>query len=169
MNICENGNIVSILYPSDIQTAVADDWINLKGYGHLDVVFFKGAGTAGDDPTLTFAQATVVAGTDTKALTIVDKYYLKQGTLLSTSTVGGVFTKTTQTKATTIVGDGTSAEEQMIMVIPIDAEDLDVDNGFCCVQVSVGDVGSNAQFGCILGILTDPRYGGETPINPLTD
>jgi hypothetical protein len=58
-NIFEHGNVVSNLYPSDMQTAVADDWIDMKDYHAMDIVWFKGAGTGGDDlviPLGTFAR-----------------------------------------------------------------------------------------------------------------
>ena len=167
MNICENGNIVSMLYPSDLQTAVADDWISLENYNHLTIVVFKGAGTGGDDPTLTLQQATSAAGAGAKDLLIVDKYYKKQGTLLSTNSVGGQFTLTTQTASNTIVGDATSAEEQALWVIEVEASELDCDGGFYFVQASIADVGTNSQFGCILGILTEPRFGQQTSPSPL--
>jgi len=167
MNICENGNIVSMLYPSDLQTAVADDYISMENYNHLTIVFFKGVTTAADDPTLTLVQAKTAAGGSVKDLLIVDKYYKKQGTLLSTNSDGGQFTLTTQTASNTIVGDADSAEEQALWVIEIEASELDCDGGFYFVQASIGDTGSNAHYGCILGILTEPRYGQESTPSPL--
>ena len=87
-NLFEEGNVVSILYPSDLQTAVSDDWIDVSNAHALEVIVFKGVGTGGDDPDIDFYQATVAAGSDTKALQ-VSKYYKKEGTLLSTSSIGG--------------------------------------------------------------------------------
>jgi hypothetical protein len=165
-NIFEHGNVVSILYPSDMQTAVADDWIHLGDYHALDIIFFKGVGTAADDPDIHVTQATSNAGAGEKALNF-DTYYLKQGTLLSTSSVGGQFTKTTMTSSYIISFDATSAEEQMICGIHIEADMLDVSGGFEYVRASVPDVGSNAQLGCILGVLHPSRYKQEQTPNPL--
>ena len=166
-NIFEHGNVVSMLYPSDLQTAVADDYICLKDFHALDIIFFKGAGTAADDPTITLKQATDAAGSGAKDLN-VSEYYLKQGTLLSTSSVGGVFTKTTQAATNEWAFDGTSAETQMICGIHIEADMLDVSGGFDCVQASIADVGSNAQYGCILAVLYPSRYKDDSGgMNPL--
>ena len=165
-NIFEHGNVVSILYPSDLQTAVADDWIDLSDYHALDIVFFKGVGTAADDPDIWVTQATSNAGAGEKALNF-DTYYLKQGTLLSTSSVGGQFTKTTMTSSYILSFDATSAEEQMICGIHIEADMLDASGGFKYVKASIPDVGSNAQLGCILGILWPSRYKQEQTPNPL--
>ena len=165
-NIFERGNVVSILYPSDLQTAVADDWIDMSDYHAIDIIFFKGAGTAGDDPTLKLTQATSNAGAGEKALN-VSTYYKKSGTLLSTSSIGGQFTKTTQAASYTIVGGGTSAEEQAIWGIHVEADQLDVSGGFTHIRASIDDVGTNAQLGCILAVLWPGRYKGETAPNPL--
>jgi hypothetical protein len=165
-NIFEHGNVVSILYPSDLQTAVADDWIDLSDYHALDIIFFKGAGTAADDPDIHVTQATSNAGAGEKGIAI-SEYYLKQGTLLSTSSVGGQFTKTTQTASYVISFDGTSAETQMICGIHIEADMLDVTGGFRWVRATVPDVGTNAQLGCILGVLHPARYQQEQTPNPL--
>ena len=46
---------------------------------------------------------------------------------------------------------------QAIAVIDVKAEDLDIDNGFDCLQANVADVGTNSQIGCILYFLHEPR------------
>jgi hypothetical protein len=162
--LVEVSQIVSGIIPVDLSGgANAGDWVSMKGYGHIAVVLFKAAGTAGDDPTLTIEQATAVAGTGNKALNFTD-IYAKQGTLTSV----GTFTKTTQSAANTYT-DATSAEIQAIWVVEFDAEDLDVSGGFDCVQAAVGDVGTNAQIGCLLYVLTDPRYPQATPESAIVD
>ena len=65
----EDVNIVSGVVPVDLSSGDNDgDWINLHKYGSVMIVFFKGAGTAGQDPTLTLEQAKDVAGLDAKGL-----------------------------------------------------------------------------------------------------
>lgn len=129
------------------------DWVSMKFYRHLTVVLFKGAGTAGEDPTITMEQATAVAGTSAKALTFTT-IYKKQGADLFTI---GQFTKVTQAAAATYT-DGTLAEEQAIVLIEFNAEDLDVEGGFDCVRARVADVGNSSQIGGLLYILSGPRY-----------
>ena len=149
--ILENTQIVAGFGPVDMQSgANAGDWVSLKNYRKVAIVLFKGVGTAGDDPTLTLQQATAVAGTGAKDLTFTT-IYKKQGTLSAI----GQWTKVTQTAATSYT-DATSAEAAAIWVVEVNAEDLDVANGFDCVQASVADVGSNAQLGALLYLLSDP-------------
>ena len=95
--------------------ANAGDWVSMENYRRLEIILFKAAGTAGDDPVITVSQATAAAGTGTKALdfTVI---YEKVGTLASTTE----WTRQTQTAANTYENTA-SAEAQAIIVIEIDA------------------------------------------------
>lgn len=149
----QNSMIVSGFVPVDMQAgANTGDWVSVENFNHVAIVFFKAAGTAGDDPTITVTQATDAAGTSSKALNFT-RVYTKQGTLSSVAN----FTLTTQSAANTYT-DATSAEVQAIWVVEFDADDLDVSSGFTHVQASVADVGSNAQVGACLYLATEPRY-----------
>ncbi len=149
----QNSQIVSGFVPVDMQAgANTGDWVSVENFNHVAIVFFKAAGTAGDDPTITVSQATDAAGTSSKALNFT-RIYTKQGTLSSVAN----FTLTTQSAANTYT-DATSAEVQAIWVVEFDADDLDVSSGFTHVQASVADVGSNAQVGACLYLATEPRY-----------
>jgi len=161
----QHNQIVSGFVPVDMQTgANTADVVSMKGYNHLTIIFFKDAGTAGDDPTLTILQGTDVAFATNKALNFTD-IYVKQDTLLSTV---GQFTHNTQAAANTYT-DATSAEDQAIWVVEFDAQDLDTDNNFDCVRASVADVGGNAQLGCLLYILSEPRYPQDVQISAIVD
>lgn len=160
--LVEQMQIVSAIVPVDLQSAANNgDWVSMKNFARCSIVLFKAAGTAGDDPVLTVRQATAVDGTGAKALnfTRVDS---KVGTL----TAVGTFTANTQAAANTYT-DATSAEAQGIFVIDIKSEDLDVANGFDCVQFQVPDVGSNAQLGCALYLLWGSRY--NPPLSAIAD
>ncbi len=150
-------DIVPGTVPADLQTAVAGDFVSLKNSQGVLVVFFKAAGTDGDDPTLELQQATVVAGSDAKDLNGFIDIYKKQGALL---TAVGTWTKVSQTADEDFAGNNTSAQEQGLYCAWIPSDILDVDNGFDCVQVNVKDTGSNAQLGCVLYILV-PRYQAQ--------
>jgi len=133
----QNSQIVSGFVPVDMQAgANTGDWVSVENFNHVAIVFFKAAGTAGDDPTITVSQATDAAGTSSKALNFT-RIYTKQGTLSSVAN----FTLTTQSAANTYT-DATSAEVQAIWVVEFDADDLDVSSGFTHVQASVADVAS---------------------------
>ncbi len=144
--------IVSGIVPVDLSSADNNgDFINLSKYRSVMVIFFKGIGNAGQDPTLTIQQATDVAGTDVKGLNF-DTIYTKQGTLTSV----GQFTKVEQTPASTYT-DATSAEVEAIWVVVIDVASLDINAGFKTVRARIADVGANAQLGSVLYLLSEPR------------
>lgn len=153
-NLAEELQIAAAFIPVSLIGGANDgDWVSLKHYRHLTCVLFKAPGAATEAPTITLEQATGVGGTAAKALTFtrVDK---KQDTDLFTV---GQFTKVTQTAAATFTHTdlGTAAA---IILIDINAEDLDVENGFDCVRMRVADPGTTAQLGAGLYILSEPRY-----------
>lgn len=137
-------DLVPAILPLDLQTARDGDWLSLKGCQGVQVVVFKGAGTAGDDPVISFQQATSVAGGGAKDLATIATIHKKQGTLTGV----GVWTKVAQAAGASYTGDGTSAEEEAMYVFQIEADELDVDGGFDCLRVRIADVGGNAQLGC---------------------
>lgn len=166
VDFAEQVQVVSGFVPVNMATAANDgDWVSMKGYERCSIVFFKAAGTAGDDPTITLEQATAVAGTGAKNLVAIDKVYVKQDTALTTV---GTFTVTTQTAAATYT-DATSAEDQAIWVIDVQAEDLDRDNDFDCIRARVADVGTNAQIGCVLYLMWPARYGQQALPSAIVD
>ena len=167
MNLIDTCQICSGFVPVDTQAAAnAGDTVSMKNFSHLTVIFFKAAGTAGDDPVLTFQQCQDVAETGIKNLVKIDEYWSKQGAAL---TAVGTFTRTAQTASQTVTLDATSAEEQGIYVFEIDGSDLDTANSFDCVKASVADVGGNAQLGAMLYILSEPRFAGSTLPSAIVD
>jgi hypothetical protein len=160
--------IASGFVPVDTQTASnPGDVVSLKNYAHLTVLFFKAAGTAGDDPVLTFEQATDVAFGTSKNLAVIDEYWRKEGADL---TAIGTFTRVTQSASQTVTLSATSAESQGIYVFEIDAADLDVDNGYDCVRVTVADTGSaGAQLGCMLYLLSGARNASDVLPSAIVD
>lgn len=164
-HILEKAQIVPAIIPVNLATgANTGDWVSLKHYGRCAIVFLAGVGTAGQDPTITVLQAKTVAGGSSKALnfTRVDR---KEATAL---TGVGQFTTTTQAAANTYTTSGI-ANAQKLWVIDIKAEDLDIDNGFDCVQASVGDVGTNSQIGTALYLLHEPRDMSKTLPSAIVD
>tara|TARA_R110002020_G_scaffold29444_2_gene92830 strand:- start:4367 stop:4879 length:513 start_codon:yes stop_codon:yes gene_type:complete len=155
-NLLESVMIVSLIRPVDLQDGANNgDYVSLKNYKHVAIFFHSAIGTAGDDPTINLNQATDVSGTSAKSLSVIDTIYVKQAATSLAST--GTFSKVTQSAAATYT-EATSAEEEAMWVVEIDADELDVDNGFDCVQLTVADVGSNAQLGAAYAFLTEPRF-----------
>lgn len=169
----EKAQLAAGFVPVNMATGANNsDWVSLKNYGRCAIIFFKGIGTAGQDPTITLLQATSVAGAGSKALNItrVDK---KQGTDLTTI---GTFTTSTSgspasndTFATNTWTNSDLAEQQGIVVIDVKAEDLDIDNGFDVIRANVADVGTNSQIGGILYVLHEPRYASGTLPSAIID
>jgi hypothetical protein len=165
MRLCENNQIAIGFVPVNLATAANNgDYVSLKGYKHVTVLFIKGAGASGEDPTLTLQQASSVAGAGAKELYFTT-IYVKQGSDLESI---GTFTKTTQSSANTYTS-ATSGEAQAIWAVEFDADELDVDNGFDCIRATVADVGDTSQIGTIVYILSEPRYAAETMPSAIAD
>lgn len=154
--LVEAAQIVSAIVPVDSQSAANNgDWVSMKNFDRLTVIVFKAAGTAGDDPVITMKQATDVSGTSAKALN-----FTRVDSKVGAQTGIGSFTTNTQAAGNTYT-DTASAEAQGIFVIEFQSSDLDVANGFDCVQLSIPDTGSaGAQLLCGLYILRGARFAG---------
>jgi len=155
MMLLERVNIVEGFPPVDLSTAANNgDWISLKNYRSVVVLFHSGVGTNGQDPTLTIEQAKDVSGTGVKALNFTTIYRKQAATDLSGT---AKWTKTTQAAANTYTNTD-AAEQSALWAVEFSAADLDVANGFDCIRATVADVGANAQPGSLHYILADPRY-----------
>lgn len=152
MNLFEVIDIVPMLEPINLGSARSSDVISLKNSGGGLLVFYKAAGSASEDPTVTVLQCTSVAASSAKALTFT-RLYTKQGTLSSV----GTWTTVDQSAANTYTNT-TASENGALWVIPITADMLDVDNGFDCIQVTIADAGSVNQLGALLWIAGELRY-----------
>jgi len=165
MRLIDETQVVSGFVPVNTQSGSnPGDVVCLKNYVHLSVIFFKGAGTANDDPVLTFEQGTDVAFGTNAVLATIDEYWKKEGTL----TAIGEFTRVTQSASQTVTLGTTSAESQGLYIFEIDATDLT--DGYNCVRVTVADTGSaGAQLGCLLYVLSGPRHAAETMPSAIID
>ena len=161
MKLVENAQIVAGFVPLDLQTQRDGAWVGLRDFNHLTVIFYKGTGTDGDDPIITLQQATDNTGATSKNLDFTD-VWRKQGADLQTI---GTFIRTSQAAANSYTN--TDGHEQALWVLEIDADMLDVDNGFCYVRLVLNDTGTNPQLGCVLYILTEPRFAEATPPSAL--
>ena len=162
-NLLDVIDIVPMLSPINLGSARTSDVISLKNHGSGLLCFYKVGGATNEDPTLTVLQCTSVAASGAKALNFTT-LYTKQGTLTSV----GTWTKTTQAAAATYTNT-TASENEAIWVITIKAEDLDVDNGFDCMRVTIADAGSTNQLGALLYFLLEPRYANDTGISAITN
>ncbi len=124
------------------------DWVNVKNFSRIGVLFVSGVGTDEDDPTLTIQQALTNGGGTTQALNFT-VIYTKQA---ATSLAGvAAWTRTTQSSANTFtVAD--SAQESLMWYVEFDSSDLDVADGYDHIRATVNNIGSNAQPGYMMYI-----------------
>jgi hypothetical protein len=165
--LAEEVQVVPAFNPVNLATAAnTGDWISMKFFRHLTILYMQGPGTAAEPATITVSQATAVAGTGSKGLATIASYYIKKAVTDLTGT--GAFTKVTQTAASTVVlGVGAEGDKATLVLIEINAEDLDVEGGFDCVQASVGDVGTGPTIGCLFYLLSDARV--QPPLSAIVD
>lgn len=152
VSLLEQCQIVSGFAPIVLTTARTGDVVSMKNYRRCLVLFHKGIGGAGEDPTITLAQGTDVAFGTNKALTFTDVWTKQDPTSLGDV---GQWTRVTQAAAATYT-DATSGEQAALWAIDVKAEDLDIDGGYDCIRASIGDVGSVSQIGALEYILYDP-------------
>ena len=137
LNNCQIAELVNIepaFVPVDMHAATnAGLWVSFKDYHRCNVVIFKAAGTAGDDPVISINQALDSSGTSAKGVNF-STIRVKSATTLSQSGPG-VDTIVTQTPASSYTATGDAAH-QAIYQISISADQLDVVDGFLFMQVS---------------------------------
>ncbi len=145
--------------PGNIDTDAvrAFDYVSMKDYGHLTLVVQLGV--TGGASNVTLLQASDVAATGEKALAFSTAY--RNLTATGAADALSSFAVTSDTFAT-------STNDGVMYVIEIDAEDLDVDNGFDCVTIAMSDPAAATNVN-ILAILSDSRYPGATPPTAITD
>lgn len=153
----EQFQVVPLIMPVALGTGANNgDWVNMRDYGRLTILFLCGVGAASQDPTITVLQSQSNGGsTASLNFTRID---VKQASALTSV---GTFTEVTQAAANTYTS-ATAGETQKLWIIDIKAEDLDVANGYDWVQVNIADVGTASQIGCVIGFLGEPRYAKGT-------
>lgn len=119
------------------------------------IVFFKGAAAQGtEDPTVTVLQHDAASSGNSKALNFTEFKY-KVATTLTTATAWTAVTRQSATNTATV---DAWDEKEAILVIEIDAEDLDRENGYYWLSANVADTGTNAQLGAVLYIVGGLRH-----------
>lgn len=147
--------------PVDSQTAaMTGKRVSLRNAAGCTIVVFKAAGTANDDPVLDLQQHTASTGGTTADLDIIDHYYIKQETTLDGDET---WTKVTQTAASEVTLNATSAETEMIVVIEVDGTELS--DGYDYISLDIADTGAaGAQLISCLYLLRDLTVG-RAPAN----
>ena len=154
-------DFVAGVLPLDFQTARTGDLVSLRNASVCGILIVKGVGTDGDDQTFTLRQAAGVGGTP-KDLAVITEYWEKEA--LTDLTGTGVWTRVTQTAAATIVPGDPSAQSAAMYYTEVEADQLDVDNGFDSIQMNNDGAGAAAQLGVVIYILGGLRHKA-TPAN----
>lgn len=150
--LVESTKIVSAAVPIDITGAGFNgDYVSFKHYRKCAIILQTGA-WAGGTAAVTLGQATTAAGGGAKALAM-DYYYI------STALTSDSLVKTAVTSNTFNL----SAANKLV-VIEVNAYDLDLANSFAWFRVEVATPGANADLASALYIL----YQGGLLATPST-
>jgi hypothetical protein len=150
--LVEQAKIVQALAPITPSTSTPD-YVSMKNYGKLTVIIDVDNGSTVTGSAITLKQATVVAGSDEKAMSFT-KVWANTDTGASDALVATAVTNDTFTTDTTNA-------KNLQYVIEVDAADLDTANGFDCVRLGTGN-GANMVLSASY-ILWDARYQKGTP------
>ena len=128
-------DIGSAFAPVDFNTsdAATGHRVYMGDCGAIDFVIFKGAGTAGADPVLDVQEHTASSSGTSRDLDVITEFYSKTETALDGDEL---WTRTTQSAASEVNLGATSAEEEGIHVIHIEASSLSSDCAWISVNVS---------------------------------
>jgi hypothetical protein len=136
-------------------------WVSLKDFTHATIIIsFKNATTV-TGSAITLSQATAVAGTSAKALGFSKMW-------ANVDDAASIALTETAVTSDTFTTDATNSKTGFY-IIEVDADDLDVANGFDCIRAATAN--ATAATLEVSYILTGPRYSGGPGDfgNPLAD
>lgn len=152
-NLVERNQIVEAITPQTNGSALTGDYISMKEAGHVTVLVHVNQANAATC-AVTIEQATAVAGTSSKALANAVPLYV----------VVDCATSDVWAKQTAAVSYTTSVTtKHKLVAFEIDAEDLDVANGFDCITVKVG-ASNAANIVSAQYVASKLRYGAKSLI-----
>lgn len=137
-----------------VSGAMAGDRVNMALFEQCTIMVQKSDGTSGQDPVITVQQHDAASGGNSKALNF-DEYYVASHASDLTANLDA-FTKSDNSADEQITLDG---ETEYLVLIPIRAEMLDVDNGYQFVNVGISDPGATgSSYAAAFYLLGNPRY-----------
>lgn len=152
MNLIENAQIVEAIAPQ-AGAAITGDYISLKNASHVTVLVHVAQANAAP-VAITIEQATAVAGTGSKALATDVPIFL-----VADAATSDVWVRQPDGVAYTT----TAALKHKLVAFEIDAEDLDVANGFDCITVKTA-ASDAANITSALYVVGGLRYGPKSVI-----
>lgn len=135
-------DIGSAFSPVDFNTsdAATGHRVDMRNASAIMLVLFKGAGTAGADPVVTVQEHTASTSGTSRTLAAVTEFYKKEETTLDGDEV---WVATTQSISGTVPMGDTSAEQEGIYVIEVDATALSSDCRW--ISFNIAATVANAQ------------------------
>ena len=149
-------NIVPIISPQVINNGadVTGNRVHLLGGSSVDFVVITDAGTAGDDLDLDLQVHTAATGGVSADLDVIDHYYMQSETTLDGNETWTEYTQTAASEITDAGGAGTSAEEENLVVIHVDAAQLP--SGYEWVSIDTRSAGANNnKYAACIAIIND--------------
>jgi hypothetical protein len=145
-------------FASAVPSTASPVWVSLKNAERCTVVILVKNATTVTGSAIALSQATAVAGTNAKALAFTTAYRdidTGAGDTMSAFTVS----------SNTFTTDSTNSKN-LLYTIEVKGDDLDVNNGFDCLRVTLGD--ATAATVTAMYILWPQRFG-VLNISALTD
>ena len=154
----EKYKLVQGIQPRTTNAGFSTDWVSLKN-ANKAIIVVNLTQAAAHATAFTLAQASVVAGTDTKAMTNNVAIWANEDTAASDS-----LARQTDAKAYTVAAD---IKNKMI-VFEVDPNALDVANDFDCISLTVANSGEATNFASVEFYL-DMKYQEDVPPTAITD
>ena len=158
MFIPQNLPIVQAIAPQTTNGAVTGDYISLKNAIKAWIVVHL-TQAAAHATAITVEQATVVAGTDDKAITNVVPIWANEDVATSDALV-----RQTDAVSYTVTAD----VKNKIVIFQIDPATLDMANGFDCIVVKTAASSEVTNLVCAEYLL-ETKYSQATPPTAITD
>ncbi|HUV73859.1 MAG TPA: hypothetical protein VMW79_06095 [Anaerolineae bacterium] len=147
-------DISACVVPVDFTTAINTGLrVCLRDCEGVDFVVMSAVGTAGDDMVIDVQQCNVATGGVPKDLDVITHMFYKSAATLAGSEL---WVEQTQVIASEIAVTALYpiAEEQDILVLHVEAADMDFAGGYYWAFLTIADTGTNPQLGCVIAIRT---------------
>jgi hypothetical protein len=165
------GGVSIALPPVDLAAAAANTlYAKVRDINDfLWLIWYLGAGTAGDEATLSLQQATNASGGSAKTLPITEVWFKRGGPTFATNpatndlwTKNATISRETPANTYATAANRVAATNHFMAAIRISPKDLDMGNGFGWVRGGCTDVGANAQLGFAFWVPEGIAYQGSS-------
>lgn len=157
--LAEEANIFVMVPPIDLGSGAnaGITRVNMSKYRHAEVIIVKDAGQAAEGVVVTLWQTDVGTGGTPKKLAIPRGVYVKFATNIEDATA---FVKEANDGSTNThqYTSTTSIQKEAVISIPVNASDMDVNNGYVWLHANIADTGGAGAVGTCFILATDPQY-----------